>query len=109
LDQKGYKLFFSEFEFTSDVFNDCCSWVESIEDPNLTLFSSVIWGQSGIADFLFVGNITGEVFKDSRHIDSRVQSFPSWISGGLNSSIVAPCNESLGVASRFSKLYIGSG
>jgi hypothetical protein len=59
----------------------------------LTLFSSVIWGQSGIADFLFVGNITEEVSKDSRHIDSRVQSFPSWSSGGLNSSIVAPCNE----------------
>jgi hypothetical protein len=59
----------------------------------LTLFSSVIWGQSGIADFLFVGNITGEVSKDSRHIDSRVQSFPSWSSDGLNSSIVASCNE----------------
>jgi hypothetical protein len=27
----------------------------------------------------------------------------------LNSSIVAPCNESLGVASRFNKIYIGSG
>jgi hypothetical protein len=54
----------------------------------LTLFSSVIWGQSGIADFLFDGNITEEVSKDF-----RVQSFPSWSSGGLNSSIVAPCNE----------------
>jgi hypothetical protein len=39
----------------------------------LTLFSSVIWGQSGIADFHFVGNITGEVSKDSRHIDSKAQ------------------------------------
>jgi hypothetical protein len=53
----------------------------------------VIWGQSGIANFLFVGNITEEVSKDSRHIDPRVQLFPSWSSDGLNSSIVAPCNE----------------
>jgi hypothetical protein len=90
--QKGYKPFFFVIESTSDIFDDFCSWVQSIEDPNLTLFSSVIWGQSVIADFVFVGNITGEVSKDSRHIDSRAQLFPSWSSDVLNSSIVAPCN-----------------
>jgi hypothetical protein len=109
LDQKGYKSFFSEIESTFDIFDDCCSWIQSIEDPNLTLFSSVIWEQSGVADFLFVDNITGEVSKDSKQIDFRVQSSPSWSSDGLNFSIVAPCNESLGVASHFSKHYIGSG
>jgi hypothetical protein len=86
-------VLFFQIETNSDIFNDFCFWVESIEDPNLTLFSLVIWEQSDIADFLFVGNITGEVFKDSRHIDFRVQSFPSWSSGRVNSSIVAPCNE----------------
>jgi hypothetical protein len=44
----------------------------------LTLFSLVIWGQSGIADFPFIDNITAEVSKDFRHIGFRVQSFPSW-------------------------------
>jgi hypothetical protein len=47
----------------------------------------------GHSSFFFVGNITGEVSKDSKQIDFRVQSFPSWSSDGLNSSIVAPCNE----------------
>jgi hypothetical protein len=34
----------------------------------------VIRGYSSIADFIFVGNITGEFSKYSRHIDSRVES-----------------------------------
>jgi hypothetical protein len=62
-----------------------------------------------MAGFLFVGNITEQVSKDSRQIDFRVRLFPSWISDGLNSSIVVPCNELLGVASHFSKFYIGLG
>jgi hypothetical protein len=40
--QKGYEPFFSKIESTSDIFDDFCFWLESIEDPKLTLFSSVI-------------------------------------------------------------------
>jgi hypothetical protein len=35
----------------------------------------------------------GEVSKDSRHIDSRVQSLPFLSFNEFNSYIVAPCNE----------------